>query len=417
MNYCGLDFGTSNSAVAVPAASTFQLVALEGGSPTIPTAVFFDTEDGSQCFGRAAILAYVDGQDGRLMRSLKSILGSSLADASTDVGGGRTLGFLEIVETFIDHLRMTAGRMSGSELHSVVLGRPVYFVDGDSKADQAAQNALEKAARDAGFREVVFQYEPIAAALDYEAGLHRDELVLVVDIGGGTSDFSLVQVGPSRKTRAARHDDVLANHSVHVAGTDFDRLIELNVIFPEFGYGVPARDGKPIPNAIYHDLSSWHFINRAYAPRRIAEVRNMRYFYKNERHHRRLLRMLEQRLGHAVLSLAEMAKIEVGNGAATSIDLQCVERELFVPFEPRDLVSVISATLDRIVLAALETVRNAGVAVADVDALYFTGGSTKLGLLTTALADAFPNAVPVQGDHLGSVATGLGRYAATLFRA
>ena len=108
-----------------------------------------------------------------------------------------------------------------------MLGRPVFFVDDDPARDASAQRALEAAARQAGFTDVRFQYEPIAAAFDYERGVAAEQVVLVADIGGGTSDFSVVRVGPRRAVAIDRKPDILANHGVHIAGTDFDRRIEL----------------------------------------------------------------------------------------------------------------------------------------------------------------------------------------------
>ena len=118
-----------------------------------------------------------------------------------------------------------------------MLGRPVFFVDDDPARDAQAEAALRSAARRAGFREIEFQFEPIAAAFDYEQGVRREEKVLVADIGGGTSDFSIVRVGPLLAAKVERKDDILANHGVHIAGTDFDRRVELASILPLLGYG------------------------------------------------------------------------------------------------------------------------------------------------------------------------------------
>jgi hypothetical chaperone protein len=136
----------------------------------------------------------------------------------------------------------------------VVLGRPVFFVDDDPAQDARAQAALEAAARSIGFDEVLFQFEPIAAALDHERQVDSERCVLVADIGGGTSDFSIVRVGPSRRKRLDRRGDILANHGVHVAGTDFDRHVELTAILPLLGYRslrrhAPARHRARCPPA------------------------------------------------------------------------------------------------------------------------------------------------------------------------
>lgn len=322
--FCAIDFGTSNSAVAIPdaqgAATPMRLVPLEGAQPTMPTAVFYFSEgpehDGPpRAFGRAAVAAYVEGVDGRLMRSMKSVLGSNLIEQSTDVGGGRGVKFIDVIGGYLRHLKQRAEAEAGQPLEQVVIGRPVFFVDDDTARDGRAQAALQSAAESVGFADVRFQYEPIAAAFDYERSVASEQIVLVADIGGGTSDFSVVRVGPERLGRADRRDDILASHGVHAAGTDFDRQIELAGILPEIGFGsrgpiTAGTTAREVPSAVYFDLATWHLINTVYTPQRIAELRSMRGFYGNALYHRRLMTVVTQRLGHELAAAAEQAKID-----------------------------------------------------------------------------------------------------------
>lgn len=210
-DHAAIDFGTSNSALAMTVGhQKVELVALEAGWTTMPTAVFYRADpdlpgaDPVALFGRAALAAYVEGHEGRLMRSMKSILGSTLVDQATDVGAGRSVRYLDVIAGYLRHLRQIAERRAGAPVRRVVLGRPVFFVDDDAGRDAQAAAALTAAARQVGFDEVGFQYEPIAAAFAYEAGVTAETLVLVVDIGGGTSDFSLLRVGPRRRARLER---------------------------------------------------------------------------------------------------------------------------------------------------------------------------------------------------------------------
>jgi hypothetical chaperone protein len=415
MNYCAIDFGTSNSAVAVPDGGALRLAPVEGAYTTLPTSVFFNTDENTREFGRAALAAYIDGFDGRLMRSMKSILGSPLAENSTDLGDGSAIKYTDVIAIFVDHLKRSAEKATGAPISRAVLGRPVFFVDDDPRADQMAQQQLEAAARSVGLREIHFQYEPIAAAFDYESHLAEEGLVLVADIGGGTSDFSLVRVGPQRMTRAERKDDVLAHHGVHVAGTDFDRRVELATILRELGYQALDPEGREIPNRVYFDLATWHLINTVYAPKRVSELSLMRHLFTEVKHHDRLMRVVEQRFGHALAAHAEEAKIGVAAGGETVIDLDEVEDDLRLAFDEAQLVKAGQDETQRIVQAARDTVQAAGVATRDVGAIYFTGGSTGLAFLSGALAAAFPDAKPVFGDRLASVATGLGIHARRLF--
>ncbi|MDR5737407.1 Hsp70 family protein [Caballeronia sp. LZ016] len=415
MTYCAIDFGTSNSAVALPDGLRMRLAPVEGDATTLPTAVFFNTDEDNQSYGRAALEAYIDGFDGRLMRSMKSILGSPLAENVTDLGDGSAIKYTDVITLFLQHLKQKAQAVAAEPLTRAVLGRPVFFVDDDPRADRMAQNQLEACAHAVGFREIEFQYEPIAAAFDYEARLTQEGLVLVADIGGGTSDFSLVRVGPERARRLDRKSDVLAHHGVHVAGTDFDRRVELATILRQLGYQALDPQGREVPNRVYFDLATWHLINTVYAPKRVGELRLMRHLYVEPRHHDRLMRVVDRRLGHALTAHAEEAKIDVSAGGATEIDMEEIEEALRVPFDEQQLIDAGQDETRRIVETALETVKRAGVGPADVGAVYFTGGTTGLRFLSDALAAAFPGAQAVFGDRLASVATGLGIYAQRVF--
>ncbi len=425
-DHCAIDFGTSNSAVALPTASGVELVELEPGRRTMPTAVFYSSEGAAQAheaerlYGRAAVAAYVDGMDGRLMRSMKSILGSPLAEQATDVGAGRSVRYLDVITGYLRHLKQLAELQAGRALSRAVLGRPVFFVDGEPERDARASAALAQAARHAGFEELQFQYEPIAAALAYESTIRRDEIVLVADIGGGTSDFSLVQVGPERQHRVDRREDILANHGVHVAGTDFDRRLELATILPLAGYGTsrPARPGeaaREVPSGLYFDLATWHLINTAYTPLRLAEWRAMRPWFADPTLHDRLLRLLSNRLGHGLAAAAERAKIDVATQGHALIDLAELDRGLTVELGAGDTARALEADLVQIVQAAIDTVRLAGVAPGAVQSLFFTGGSTGLSTLADRIAAVFPQAAVVRGDRFASVAQGLGLHARRLF--
>lgn len=425
--FVAIDFGTSNSAVALPAgAQGVRLVALEPGQPTMPTAVFYRADtppeqlEAERLYGRAAVAAYVEGVDGRLMRSMKSILGSSLLDQSTDIGGGRHVRYRDVVTGYLRRLKGLAEAEAGQPLQRVVLGRPVFFVDDDPARDAQAAAALEAAAREVGFAEVQFQFEPIAAALDHESQVEQEQLVLVADIGGGTSDFSLVRVGPQRRGRAERRDDILGNHGVHLAGTDFDRHVELAAILPLLGYRAqrPARPGeapREVPSGVYFDLATWHLINTVYAPARVAELRGMKSWYAEPRHHARLMTTVTERLGHALAAAAEQAKIDVALNGSAQIDLATLETGLRAELQETRAAAALEADLERIVQAAAETARQAGVAPASVDVLYFTGGSTGLRPLVDRIAAGFPAAARVRGDRFASVAQGLGLHARAVF--
>src|SRR5258706_3670839 len=233
MSICGLDFGTSNTTLGTIEGDAPVLATLEIGETAIPSAIFYEV-DGAVLIGRKAIAAYVEGAPGRLMRSLKSVLGTALIDETTRLGRERTK-FRDVIAYYLGAVKRRAEQASGRELRDVVHGRPVHFVDNDEEADRKAEATLREIAREVGFEDITFQFEPIAAALEYERQLSGEEVALIADIGGGTSDFSIVRLGPQRRDKANRAADILANDGVRIGGTNFDAALSLGVVMPLFG--------------------------------------------------------------------------------------------------------------------------------------------------------------------------------------
>ena len=411
---CGIDFGTSNSAIATGVDGDCELVDLEHGQPTIPTAIFFDSETNHVSFGRQAIRHYVDGTEGRLMRALKSILGSSLIDETTYVEG-RAIGYKDVIAAFLRHIRTIAETDANAPLTHVVMGRPVFFVDDDPVRDRAAQDTLEACARSVGFKAVEFELEPIAAALDFETRLTDERITLVIDIGGGTADFSVVRLGPKHAAKRSRADDILANLGVHLGGTDFDQLLSLAVVMPLLGFRSAASGERQVPGWIYFDLATWHKINLLHSSKTMHEVKGLAPFYADASLHARLVKVIYKRLGHLLLSRVEDAKIAVSSGASGVVALDEVESGLRAAVDASTLADVLADKCDAIVATARSAVSAAGVRNDRLDTLYFTGGSAALPELRRRFAAAFPNSEPVFGDPFGSVAKGLAVRAASVF--
>ncbi|MDB5953511.1 Hsp70 family protein [Ramlibacter sp.] len=404
----GIDFGTSNSAVSfVGPDGLARLVPLEGTATGIPTAVFFNAEDRSTHFGRDAIALYLAGFDGRLMRSLKSLLGSSLLEEETAIGTG-VLSFKAIIGRFLGELRARAGRHLGTDPQRVVIGRPVHFVDDDSERDERAQQALAECAASAGFSEVSFELEPIAAALDYERRLQDEAVVLIVDIGGGTSDFTVVRLGPKRMRKRDRSADILATAGVHIGGTDYDRRLNLQQVMPLLGFRHIGPSGREVPSGTFFDLASWHLIHRMYAPRTLREVRDLRSSYGDTRLHDRLMTVLEQRLGHLLASEVERAKIEVSlHGGSATIDLSHVEAKLQATIAAEAMASDLEGLLQQVVDCAADCVAAAGRKGTALHAIYLTGGSSSLRPFQALLQQRFAGTPVIEGDLFGGVASGL----------
>jgi hypothetical chaperone protein len=406
--HCGMDFGTSNSTFAVASGNEpARLLPLEDGRPTIPSAIFFSFEEDRPFFGRKAVSEYVTGGDGRLMRSIKSVLGTALFADTTRVKR-EALAFSDILGLFIAELKKRAEAALGESVSEIVCGRPVRFNDDDDKADALAQRQLEAAVKAQGYRHVEFQFEPIAAALDYEQQVTREELALVADIGGGTSDFTVIRVSPQRARAIDRKDDILATAGVHIGGTDFDRLLSLKKVMPLLGYGTETADGKrPLPSAPYYDLATWHRINRLYNAHTMAELRSTVKEAKFPDLAAMMLAVVEERQGHRLAGRVEEAKIALSEGEQTEFRFVTRDVSLASIIRLDELRNAIEGGTSAIAGAIDKTLAAAGVKGSAIDTLILTGGSTKVPAVSNVLRGLFPGAKAVETDAFGSVGLGL----------
>jgi len=412
-NACGVDFGTSNSTVGWikpgpgPAAQGGNaLLTLEDGKATLPSVVFFNADDEEVRYGRAALADYLAGYEGRLMRSLKSLLGTSLMDGQTEVGG-RALPFRLLLAQFIGEVKRRAEAQAGRGFERAVFGRPVFFIDDNPVADKLAEDTLAEVARHVGFREIAFQYEPIAAAFDYESQIDREELVLIADIGGGTSDFSLVRLGPGRAGKPERRDDILATGGVHIGGTDFDKYLSLASVMPLLGYQSALRSGAEIPSSYYFNLATWHTINQAYTRKSISQLDDL---VRDAREPARLVRLqglIEERAGHWLAMQVEGAKIGLSDAASVQLELDRLAPPETVVVERATFETAIGQLLDSIDSTVLRLLADAGVKPGEVDTVFFTGGSSGVGLLRARIGALVPDARKVEGDLFGSIGAGL----------
>lgn len=405
-NALGIDFGTSNSTVGWWRPGMEPLLELEDGKITLPSVIFFNTEERRPVYGRQALSEYLEGYEGRLMRALKSLLGSKLLKSETTVLGS-ALPFRDLLGFFIGELKKRAESQAERGFDQVVLGRPVFFVDDDPAADAEAANTLLAVAHKLGFKDVSFQFEPIAAAFDYERTIQREELVLIVDIGGGTSDFSLVRLAPQRRELNERQDDILATGGVHIGGTDFDKQLSLDGVMPLFGYGSRMKSDALMPTSHHLNLATWHTINAVYAQKAQLALKNMRYDIVDPTGVDRLLRLTEQRAGHWLAMQVEEAKIALTEQDSHRIDLARIEDDLQVLLDRPLFDQAIDGLLQRIRAGVDELLNRAGVSHAEVDTIFFTGGSSSVPALRQSVAALLPNARATEGNSFGSIGSGL----------
>jgi hypothetical chaperone protein len=406
MSICGLDFGTSNTTLGTIAGHEPVLTALEADQTTVPSAIFYEAGS-AVLIGRKAIEAYVEGAPGRLMRSLKSVLGTSLIDETTRVGRERA-SFRDVIAYYLTIVKQRAQQVTGRELRDVVHGRPVHFVDNAPDADRKAEQTLREIARKVGFDEVTFQFEPIAAALDYERQLSTEEIALVADIGGGTSDFSIVRLGPDRHGKVDRTADILANDGVRIGGTDFDRLLSLGAVMPLLGFGsAMKRAGLDVPSSYFHDLATWSNINRMYEPRVIADIRQVRRDASEPALLDRLVKVIDEQRGHTLAMEVEEAKISLSEERRADIPLGWVAPGLNATIDRADLVSHTGQLAERIGARIKACLTQARLSASDIDAVFLTGGSVRLAHVRKAITKAVPSARIVEGDTFGAVGKGL----------
>ena len=403
-----IDFGTSNSTVGYPAASGPLLVELEDGNVTIPSAIFFNDEEECVQFGRSAIESYTQHYEGRLLRALKSVLGSALIDEFTLVGGEQR-AFKDIIGLFLRQLKAKAEASIGQNVDAVILGRPVWFVDGDAQKDKLAQDQLEAIAKRCGFKQVDFQYEPIAAALDYESRVVGEELALIADLGGGTSDISIVRVSPAQHLKVDRKADVLANAGVHIGGTDYDKKLSLHQVMPHLGYKSHHKDhpGRELPSSVYFDLATWHRIVLLNGNSSATFLKDMHYMAAQPALVHRLLRVVREQRGHRLAGDVEKVKIALSDQDLAKLALPYVDEELNVELSRQLFEQATAVETQKIADSIHECLQQAGVSADAITTLFLTGGTSAIPAVRDACQGTVPKAKVVEGDRFGSVGLGL----------
>ena len=430
--YCGLDYGTSHCSIGLMLDGKVRLVPLEGDTPFIPSTLYaprrnfaIETEedaDGLKLdltassfaelrFGERAVREHLqDPTAGYFIKSPKSFLGAGSLPFEVQER------FIRIVAAMIANVRQGAQRHTDQELSEVVIGRPINFQGMDStESNQQAMTMLAQAAREAGFEEVRFQYEPLAAALEFEARLDTDRTILVVDIGGGTTDCSFVKVGPSYRENKDRTQDVIGYAGERMGGNDYDQLLALRSLMPYFGLGTHLRSGLPVPNHLFVDTVSINDVNaqqRFYAPLFARRLKD--YIRDGDAPTKiaRLAKLRENRLTYRLARSAELAKIALSERDEVCVDLGYVEAGLEAQLIEADYEVAVQRLLDHLHGVVSEVLAQ-GSTVPDL--VYLTGGMAKSPVVRSFLDRRFPEADYVDSDHFGSITEGLTIWASRVF--
>ncbi len=413
--WIGIDFGTSNSAVAYIEADRPRLVRFDKAASTMPTTFFFDFDTRETLIGEPANQALLDGLEGRFMRALKRVLGTGLMHEKRQILNQR-LTFVDIIGTFLRRLREQTEAERGVPCTRVVSGRPVVFHGTDDPREAQAEADLRACYLAAGFTDIRFCPEPAAAAIANGAKGHEGSVGLVVDIGGGTSDFSAFRTGSGEV-------EILANHGVRIGGTDFDTAISVDHVMPLLGKGTTIRDvfggGRSrAPNAIFNDLATWEMIPFLYTAQNKRLVAEMLKLADVPERLRRLASVLEHELGHELAFAVERGKISVNSGEKNAaISLSMVENGLTAPLDARLVKETLANHAARLESCASEVLRKANLTTEQIDRVVYVGGSSLMTIVPDTMHRMFPNADHSFASVFTAVAEGLAMVAAREDRA
>ncbi|HBR6855685.1 TPA: molecular chaperone [Klebsiella aerogenes] len=448
--FIGFDYGTANCSVAVMQDNAPRLLTLENGSPLLPSMLCAPTReavsewlyrhhnvpaDGAENqallrrainynrdedievlgnsvqFGLASLHQYVDDpEEVYFVKSPKSFLGAN------GLKPQQVALFEDLVCAMMLHIKQQAQSQLSEQITQAVIGRPINFQGlGGDDANAQAQGILERAATRAGFNDVVFQFEPVAAGLDFEATLNDEKRVLVVDIGGGTTDCSLLLMGPQWRQKADRQDSLLGHSGCRIGGNDLDIALAFKCLMPLLGMGGETEKGIALPvlpwwNAVaindvpaqsdFYSAANGRMLNDLLRDARDADKVAL------------LLKVWRQRLSYRLVRSAEESKIALSAQPDFNAELPFISDELATTISQQGLEEALNQPLARImeqVKLALESSHETP------DVIYLTGGSARSPLIKKALAAQLPGIPIAGGDDFGSVTAGLARWSQVVF--
>ncbi|OEE80167.1 molecular chaperone [Vibrio genomosp. F6] len=449
--FIGFDYGTANCSVASMSDGQPRLLSLEGDNFYIPSticaptresvseylfrhfkispsdaigeqvlrrAIAFNREEsidlikGDLAFGQAALDLYLeDPRDVYYVKSPKSFLGASgLHDIQVSF-------FEDLVCAMMANIKQKAEAQSEQEIRDTVIGRPINFHGrGGELANQQAEKILLQAAKRAGFNNIEFQFEPVAAGLEYESTLTEDKTVLVVDIGGGTTDCSLIDMGPTWRGMSDRTASLLAHSGQRVGGNDLDIYLAFKQLMTSFGSTSKSLSGIDMPLTQFWNPIA---INNVEAQRDFYSRENLKALKLLKKEAQspekldRLLRMYQETLGYSVVRKAEEAKIALADCDEFRVKMDLVSELVEVDISLDQMIDAIETPKAKMVDLVKEAVAQSAK---KPDVIFMTGGSARSPVLRQAVESQLPNVPIVSGNYFGSVTAGLARWAETCFK-
>lgn len=421
--FVGIDFGTTNSAIGLVGATGGPRLArfpLADGSatPTWRTVLYFEPDEDTHkdvvSAGARAIDRYLDNDgEGRLIQSIKSYLASGLFQKTRILN--RTWSLEQLIGAYLRHVRAAVDVDLGER---AVVGRPVRYWGADSDEDDTRAVSRMRAALElAGFTEVLFEYEPIAAALRYADGLTRDELVLIADFGGGTSDFSVLRVGPD--TEPGEQGAILATGGIGIGGDTFDGRIVDAVISPMLGKGSHFSDEfgarMPVPVWLYNRLRRWHHLSFLRSAKTQHLLQRIHTGADARDQIADLIYIIDNDLGLSMHQAIERTKVHLSADERAELSFVHDSLTLAAPVGRDSFETWITPDLTDIDQVVDAVLTRAEVEDRHIDRVFTTGGSSLVPALQRRLRARFAGRVS-GGDELTSVAWGLAARARQLFR-
>ena len=420
----GLDFGTTNSALALARSDRTVEVANFGDGSTFRSILYFDEDENSRAnklrvvAGPDAIRNYLNARSpGRLIQSTKSYLASRLFNQTQIFDAAYSLE--ELIGILLRHLRKSAEAQFGDLGTSLVVGRPVHFSGTRGEDDDDfAVNRLRAAFRNAGFDNVDFLAEPVAAAYKYQQRLDHDELVLIADFGGGTSDFSLVRLTANRTSGYAVSDQVIGNDGVGIAGDTFDSKLVRNLVAPMLGLGSEYRSqfGKvlPVPYWLYEHLERWHYLSFLKTRKNLELLKQMRYQALEPAKIDALIDLVDHDLGYRLYRAIETAKCALSETPIAEFHFSEAVVDIEKAVKRNEFEDWIEPEVRQIAECVNRLLSKCNVTPKDVDAILMTGGSSFVPAVHRIFEQKF-SGVPIRaGQEFTSVAEGLALHALEL---
>lgn len=420
MSYYAVDFGTSNSLLShVAPDGTISAIKLEADTDLVLRSLLYTPEANTWYFGKEAIKEYVNNDgEGRFFRSVKKFLPENNYNGTNVFN--KNMNISEIVAIFLGEMRKRANKVTNRNIEKIVLGRPALY-SLNKNDDQLAQDRMQKACELAGFKEVIFCPEPVAAGLDYNANSTEQKIVLIADFGGGTSDFTLMKVHQG----AYAQEDILGLSGIFMAGDALDGVMMKDFISPHFGsqfeYKIPGGNNiltfprqlltkicSPAHITHLRERDTWEFLQH---------IQKFALSPDGQRHMHQLFTLVECQLGFPLFDEIEKTKVKLGNNLAAQFNYSYPGIAITETVSKEAYQKSIAPSVQEIITTMMEVFKQSGLKVSDVNQVCLTGGTSQLPLIRAELGEIFGKEKLIEYNIYQSVVNGLAQYARGLLRA